>query len=149
MTGQDYEYAAARYLRWHGYHRVRVTRASGDYGVDILCTRRGSRYAVQCKYYTHPVGLSAVQQAVAGKAQYGCDSAMVITNAALTKAARELAESNQVTVLEHIQPGLRLPRWLGRLMRLVLALLWLAGVYLTGRMAYETVGWPDGRPPLG
>lgn len=88
MTGQDYEFAAARYLRWHGYYAVRVTKASGDYGVDITCTRHSIRYAVQCKYYTKPVGLSAVQQAVAGKAQYGCEAAMVVTNNVLTKAAR-------------------------------------------------------------
>lgn len=126
MTGQDYEYAAARYLRRHGFRGVRVTRATGDYGVDVICRRHGRRYAVQCKYYSHPVGLAAVQQAVAGKAQYGCDAAMVITNNTLTRPARALAESNDVLVLEGIEPGFHLPERASRFLRWYLALVWMA-----------------------
>lgn len=147
MTGQEYEYAAARYLRWHGYHQVRVTRASGDYGVDLTCSRRGRKYAVQCKYYTHPVGLPAVQQAVAGKAQYGCDSAMVITNTTLTRSARQLAQSNEVLVLEQVQPRASLPRPVRGLLLMMLALAWMAGLHLLGSRAWRMTGcfpvaWP-------
>ena len=148
MTGHDYEYAVAGYLKWHGYRAVRVTRASGDYGVDVVCTRHDRRYAVQCKYYTHPVGLSAVQQAVAGKAQYGCECAMVVTNTVLTKAARELAESNDVTVLENIRPRQLLPRPLTLLLRLLLTLVWAAALGLVGSRAWREAGGLPTRLPL-
>lgn len=144
MTGQDYEYAAAGYLRRHGYSHVRVTRSSGDYGVDVTCRRRGRRYAVQCKYYTRPVGISAVQQAVAGKARYDCDGAMVITNSTLTRPAMELAESNEVIVLQGVQPS-PIPHGLLRVLRALLWLLWLAALGYTGLNAYAAAGLtPDG-----
>lgn len=142
MTGREYEFVAADYLRRHGYHDVRVTRASGDYGVDLTCRCRGIRYAVQCKYYTHPVGISAVQQAVAGKAQYGCEGAMVITNSTLTRAAAQLAESNGVVVLQQVEQ-----QGLSRTARLLLLaclwLLWLGGTgFCAIRAASGDTLWP-------
>ncbi len=64
MTGHEYEYLVAEYLRQHGYSRVTVTKGSGDYGVDVIAHKRGKKYAVQCKYYSEPVSLPAVQEAV-------------------------------------------------------------------------------------
>lgn len=102
MTGHDYEYLVAKYLRNNGYTGVKVTKGSGDYGVDVVAHKRGKKYAVQCKYYTGPVGLSAVQEAVAGKAMYKCDSAMVVTNSTFTNAARDLARANNVVLIENV-----------------------------------------------
>lgn len=102
MTGHDYEYLVARYLRNNGYTGVKVTKGSGDYGVDVVAHKRGKKYAVQCKHYTGPVGLSAVQEAVAGKAMYKCDSAMVVTNSTFTNAARDLAKANNVVLIENV-----------------------------------------------
>lgn len=102
MTGHDYEYLVARYLRNNGYTNVKVTKGSGDYGVDVVAHKRGKKYAVQCKHYTGPVGLSAVQEAVAGKAMYKCDSAMVVTNSTFTNAARDLAKANNVVLIEKV-----------------------------------------------
>jgi len=102
MTGHDYEYLVARYLRNNGYTSVKVTKGSGDYGVDVVAHKRGKKYAVQCKHYTGPVGLSAVQEAVAGKAMYKCDSAMVVTNSTFTNAARDLAKANNVVLIEKV-----------------------------------------------
>lgn len=103
MDGHDYEYMVARYLKGHGYTRTKVTKASGDYGVDVIAHKGGHKYAVQCKYYSNAVGVSAVQEVVAGKAFYGCDSAMVVTNNTFTKAARDLAKANGVTLLEGVR----------------------------------------------
>lgn len=99
MTGHDYEYFVADYLRMHGYHGVKVTQASGDFGVDVIAHKHGKKYAVQCKYYTGSVGPAAVQEAVAGKAHYGCNAAMVVTNSEFTRAAETLAEENDVKLI--------------------------------------------------
>lgn len=101
-TGHDYEYTAAEYLRRNGFWGVKVTKGSGDFGVDIIAHKGKHKYAVQCKYYSNPVGISAVQQAVAGKAHYGCTKAMVITNSTFTRAAETLAAENGVTLLDNI-----------------------------------------------
>lgn len=103
MDGHEYEYVAAQYLRNHGYKFVEVTKASGDYGIDVIAHKGTHKYAVQCKYYSHPVGVEAVQEAVAGKAMYDCDRAMVITNSTYTRAAKNLADKNNVLLLSEIQ----------------------------------------------
>ena len=36
MDGHDYEYLVAKYLRGHGYTGVKVTKGSGDFGVDVV-----------------------------------------------------------------------------------------------------------------
>ena len=104
MTGHEYEHYVADYLSFRGYHHVKVTKGSGDYGVDVIATKGGIKYAVQCKFYSNPVGIHAVQEAAAGKAYYGCDSSMVVTNNTFTKAAKELAEANGVALLENVTP---------------------------------------------
>lgn len=104
LSGREYEEFAASYLSEHGYRDIEFTKASGDYGVDLLATKGGLRYAVQCKYYSSHVGISAVQQAAAGMAVYDCQRAMVITNNVFTSAAKTLAEKNGVILLEEITP---------------------------------------------
>ena len=104
MDGHKYEHAVAQFLKHNGYSNVVVTRASGDYGADIIATKRGRKYAIQCKYYSNPVGLKAVQEVVASKKHYRCSRAMVVTNNTYTKAARRLAEENKVELLEHVSP---------------------------------------------
>lgn len=108
--GYDYEVYVANVLKRQGFHKIEFTAKTGDYGVDLLASRDGSRYAIQCKYYTGAVGGFAVQQAVAGMAYYGCERAMVVTNSRLTKGALKLAEANDVEVLEYIDPE-RLTFW--------------------------------------
>lgn len=101
-NGQEYEYFVAEYLRRTGYSQVTVTKGSGDYGVDILATKNGIKYAVQCKYYSSPVSLKAVQEVVAGAPCYGCNAAMVVTNTTFTKSAIKLAAANGVTLLSYV-----------------------------------------------
>ncbi len=102
MTGYEYEQAVGEYLLRRGYDKVSVTKGSGDFGVDIVAENGNSRVAVQCKYYSGKVGLDAVQQVVAGKAVYDCDSAMVVTNSTFTPAAKQLAEINSVELLDRV-----------------------------------------------
>lgn len=102
MTGHEYEHLVAKYLKNHGYSGVKVTQASGDFGVDVIAHKDGKKYAVQCKMYNGAVGVGAVQEVVAGQAHYGCDRAMVITNSTYTKAAYALADDNGVILLEGI-----------------------------------------------
>ena len=41
MTGQQFEEYCAGFLKKRGFKKVRITKASGDQGVDILAKRRG------------------------------------------------------------------------------------------------------------
>ncbi|MBS0264593.1 MAG: restriction endonuclease [Planctomycetes bacterium] len=71
---------------------VELTKVTGDQGVDLILSARGKRIAIQVKGYFNSVSNSAVQEAHAGKAFYGCDSCAVVTNSRFTPSAVELAE---------------------------------------------------------
>lgn len=102
MTGYDYEYVVASYLRKQGFTGVQVTKGSGDFGVDVIAQKGRQKFAVQCKLYSYPVGVDAVQQVVTGMAMYGCNRAMVVINNTFTKAAEKLAEANNVVLLPNV-----------------------------------------------
>lgn len=94
--GYAFEYYVAGLLENNNYNNVKVTSASNDYGIDVLAEKDGIKYAIQCKYYTQPVGNKAVQEAYSGKAFYNCHIAVVATNNVFTDNAINLAQKNGV-----------------------------------------------------
>ena len=57
----------------------------------------GVRWAFQCKYYTNPVGVRAVQEIYSGRDFYHCMVGVVMTNSRFTKNAVTLA--NELNIL--------------------------------------------------
>lgn len=90
MNPFDFERYVAKLLEHRGFNAA-VTKASGDYGVDILAEKSDVKYAVQVKRQSNPVSRRAVSDAVAGKTAFGCSGAMVVTNAYFTKEASKFA----------------------------------------------------------
>lgn len=99
MTGRQYEYLYALYLKCMGYPQVIVTRGSGDQGVDVVAYKGYQKFAFQCKLQSTPVNNKAVQEVYAGAPHYECNRAIVVTNNTFTKSAKELAQSNKVTLV--------------------------------------------------
>lgn len=79
MDGLAFERYVSRLLEHQGYS-THVTKASGDFGVDIVATRWGERLAVQVKRSTGRISRRAVSDAVAGKLHYRCNNAVVVSN---------------------------------------------------------------------
>lgn len=96
MEGHDFEYFCAELLRRKGFLEVEVTKGSGDYGVDILAEKDGVTYAIQCKCYTTPVGVKAVQEAYAGRDYYDRMVGAVLTNQYFTAPAVEAAKKLKI-----------------------------------------------------
>jgi restriction system protein len=96
IDGHNYEYHCAELLRRKGFSKVSVTRGSGDQGIDIIAYANKRKFGIQCKYYSKPVGNSAVQEACAGAMFYGCNVAAVMTNNGFTESAVELAAATGV-----------------------------------------------------
>ncbi len=95
MTGIEFENFLCDLFQKMGYHTL-STKASGDQGIDVIAEKDSIKIGIQAKCYTGTVGNSAIQEAVAGKTYYSCDKVMVITNSRFTKAAMDLAKSNNV-----------------------------------------------------
>lgn len=93
MDGHEFEYFCADILEKNGFTNVSVTRGSGDQGVDVLATKDGIKYAIQCKNYESALGNTPIQEVNAGKILYKCHVGVVMTNSRFTPGARELAEA--------------------------------------------------------
>lgn len=95
MSGLKFEEYLSTLFRRLGYS-VELTSRHGDYGADLVVTRDKRRTAVQAKRWNKKVGVKAVQEAVASKGMYGCDSALVVANRDFTQQAQRLARANKV-----------------------------------------------------
>jgi restriction system protein len=100
MDPVDFEQMVANSLTDMGW-QTRLTKASGDQGVDVIAEMRGKRVVIQCKRYASPIGNSAVQEAYAGQSFENADYAAVVSNAEFTWSARQLAETTRVILLHH------------------------------------------------
>lgn len=99
MTGLEFELYVAAVLRGIGYD-VDVTRATGDFGVDLIAVKDDVRMAVQCKRQSRAVNGSAIQQVVAGAAVYECTQTMVVSNHRYTPAAAQLAAVHNCALVD-------------------------------------------------
>jgi restriction system protein len=95
MDGRTFEHYLRVVFGRRGFE-VELTRYVGDYGADLIVRGDNRATVVQAKRSRRRVGVKAVQEAVAAKGYYGCDDALVVTNAYFTRQARVLAERNAV-----------------------------------------------------
>jgi len=82
----------------------RLNSASGGVlgtHVRFACLKPDQRIVVQCKLYSSPVGLKAVQEIAAGKIHEQANHAIVVSNPRFTTAAAQIAATNGVLLLHH------------------------------------------------
>jgi len=101
MSGEEFEERLKILFTRLGYKAERTVHGptKADYGVDLVVEIDGTRYAVQAKRYNYKndiVPEKAVQAVYAGKNTYNCTETMVVTNSYFTKAAVNLALSDDV-----------------------------------------------------
>ena len=82
----------------NGFEKVEVTKASGDFGADIIAFKEEIKYAIQCKKYSNPVGVKAIQETMGSKAIYNCHIGVVLTNSTFTKQATKLTKENNIVL---------------------------------------------------
>ena len=100
MNGHEFERYLVRLFKRLGYRAKNVGASGADFGADLVIEKDGIKTAVQAKNYLHGrVGNDAVQQAIAGATYYDCQSAMVVTNARYTKAAKEQASKSMTRLV--------------------------------------------------
>ncbi len=98
-TGEEFEAYVKSALTQIGI-TANTTPASNDYGADLVIEYKNHRIAAQCKYYSSPVGISAVQEVIAAINYYRCEKGMVITNSTYTQQAENLAASNGIFLVD-------------------------------------------------
>ena len=98
LDGYQFEVYLKNHFLDDGYE-VQHTKASGDYGVDLIILKDKRKIAIQVKKYSGPVGMKAVQEVFSGKAHYKCSEAWVITNSKYTPQAVKMARSCGVRLI--------------------------------------------------
>ena len=97
LSPKQYEEYVGQFMLNNGFKNVRLTKASGDFGADVLCEYPDGRtVCIQCKHYSQPVGVKAVQEVIAAKSYYRCDEAWVCASNSYTPAALEMATKTGV-----------------------------------------------------
>ncbi len=102
LGGEEFEKYLEILFRKLGYQVTR-TPYQGDYGADLVIQKDRVQTVVQAKRYNRSVGVKAVQEAVAAKEYYKCDSAMVVTNSYYSEQAKKLAAANKVELWDRNQ----------------------------------------------
>lgn len=98
LNGYEFESAIAGLYEHKGY-TVEITKASGDYGVDVLAKKGQELLAIQAKRYSGKVGIKAVQEVSSGAFYYKATKALVVTNSFYTNQAKELAKITGITLI--------------------------------------------------
>lgn len=96
--GHEFEAWVASSLSVFGW-QSRVTRGSGDQGVDVIAVRDGITVAIQAKRYASKVGNAAVQEVFSGAMHLGIRHAVVMAVGEFTPSAMELSRSTGVLLL--------------------------------------------------
>ena len=109
MEGHEFEYFCAELLEKRGFVEVEVTKASGDYGVDILAEKEGITFAIQCKCHNSPIGVKAIQEAYAGRDYYDRMVGAVMTNQYFTASAVKAAKKLKILLWDRGYPFITLP----------------------------------------
>ncbi|WP_336205266.1 restriction endonuclease [Nonomuraea sp. LPB2021202275-12-8] len=132
LDPKRFEELTAELLRRDGFRNVRVVGGSGDRGVDVLGTAPdGGPYAVQCKYYTRPLGPGGVRDFVGAlrAPAYRDHQGVLVTSHRLSAQAAETAREQNLIVIDRdrladwllevyrLGPGRSSLPWLARLQR--------------------------------
>ena len=98
MSGVDFEKYLQKLLIAMQY-TVIMTKASGDFGVDLIASKGNDKIAIQVKRYKTSVSRRAISDAVTGMHHYKCNKAMVITSNYFTRDATKLASSTNCILI--------------------------------------------------
>ena len=99
LNGYEFEEFLKNLFLKMGY-QVEQTKLSGDQGADLVVVKFGEKTVIQAKRYGAKVGNYAVQEIMAAISLCQAQKGAVITNNYHTPAAFELAEANNIELID-------------------------------------------------
>lgn len=110
LTGWEFEEEVARVFRLNGY-KARVTKKTGDGGVDIIMYKNDYKYIVQCKHYQNQVPVETMRALNGVKQDFGADILIMVASSGITKAGKEFIQDKPYfkvyTLKDIVRMGLR------------------------------------------
>lgn len=73
LNWREFELFVSELLKWNGYY-AKVTPASNDEGKDIIATKNGDHYYIECKHWSkhYKVGREYLEKLVGGCRKRWC-----------------------------------------------------------------------------
>lgn len=101
MTWQEFELLVGETFRRLGYRVIEMGGGGADGGVDLLLTKDGRRFVVQCKHYkTSRIGAPIVREVVGVAVHKKAQGAFVVTVGSFTKAAEVFAKGKPLHLID-------------------------------------------------
>lgn len=83
LDGWQFEQEVANVFRLNGY-KAKVTKGSGDGGVDIILNKNSKTSIVQCKHYQNPVPPEPIRALWGCKDDFGADEVILVASSGIT-----------------------------------------------------------------
>ena len=98
QRGAEFEDRCAEYFRALGYKVVK-TQATRDGGFDLLLSKRGRDYPVECKSHAKAVGVAPVRALLGVMQDMGVERGFVCSENGFTAGACYLARAQGITLV--------------------------------------------------
>ena len=91
-NGFEFEEYVVNFLKEQEYLEIEKLSNFDKNGADILALKNNIRYAFKCKYFTKPVGISAVKEVIKGSTYHYARVPVVVTNSTFNDNAKKHGE---------------------------------------------------------
>lgn len=109
MSWQQFEILVGEALRQKGYRVTETGGGGADGGVDLVLTKNGEKFLVQCKQWrAFKVGVSVVRELYGVMAAKGAPGGFVVTSGSFTSEAKAFAHGRNITLVD----GQELAKWI-------------------------------------
>jgi restriction system protein len=100
ITWREFEMLVGEWFRRQG-HTVTETGGVADGGVDLILTKAGETYLVQCKQWkAYKVGVNIVRELLGVMVSQGAAGGYLVTSGVFTNEARRFAESSNIALID-------------------------------------------------
>lgn len=109
MTWREFEALVGEVFREMGYRVVETGGAGADGGVDLVLTKGGEKFLVQCKQWRAlKVGVTVVRELYGVMSARGAVGGFVVTSGTYSEDAKAFADGRNI----HLVDGQRLESWI-------------------------------------
>jgi restriction system protein len=100
ITWREFEMLVGEWFRRQGY-TVTETGGVADGGVDLILTKAGETYLVQCKHWkAYKVGVNIVRELLGVMVSKGASGGYLVTSGVFTDEARRFAEASNIELID-------------------------------------------------
>ena len=101
MTWQQFEQLVGEGFRLQGYRVLETGGGGADGGIDLVLTKNGEKYLVQCKQWrAFKVGVEVVRELYGVMAARGATGGFVVTSGRFSDEASSFAKGRNVTLID-------------------------------------------------